>query len=250
MMMKTRFFFSVPLLLMTMAVAAQQNPKTANELMLESLQKWQAGKMVSAEAIESFGGIGKCFMAEPIPDNVWQRMAGKTYVDNPHIGRKDLRHIKVLHRNIDGDIYIGEMVCNQKIAADLVDIFRQLYEADYPIERMVLPDVYDADDERQMQANNTSCFCYRVVPNTKTLSRHAMGMAVDINTLYNPYVVPRKNASPNVMPKTAGKYVDRSRKFPYKLEKGDLCYQLFIQHGFNWGGNWKSSKDYQHFDKR
>ena len=28
---------------------------------------------------------------------VWERMQGKTYKDNPYIGRNDLRHIKVLH---------------------------------------------------------------------------------------------------------------------------------------------------------
>jgi len=33
------------------------------------------------------------------------------------------------------------------------------------------------------------------------------------------------------------------------IRKGDLCYQLFIDHGFTWGGEWKSLKDYQHFQK-
>jgi hypothetical protein len=36
---------------------------------------------------------------------------------------------------------------------------------------------------------------------------------------------------------------------PYKITKGDLCYKLFIKHGFSWGGEWKSKKDYQHFEK-
>ena len=34
-----------------------------------------------------------------------------------------------------------------------------------------------------------------------------------------------------------------------KIKKGDLCYQLFIEHGFSWGGNWRTTKDYQHFEK-
>ena len=33
------------------------------------------------------------------------------------------------------------------------------------------------------------------------------------------------------------------------IKKGDLCYNLFIEHGFTWGGEWKSLKDYQHFQK-
>ena len=36
--------------------------------------------------------------------------------------------------------------------------------------------------------------------------------------------------------------------FDYKIEKGDLCYQLFTEHGFVWGGEWPDRKDYQHFE--
>lgn len=48
---------------------------------------------------------------------------------------------------------------------------------------MVLPDVYNADDEKQMRENNSSSFCYREISGSKTLSLHAQGLAVDINTL-------------------------------------------------------------------
>ena len=141
------------------------------------------------------------------------------------------------------------MVCNKAIAADLVEILRALYDNKYPIERMVLIDEYDADDEKSMRANNSSSFCYRTVSGTKTLSKHARGMAVDINTLYNPYVRKRADGSTVVQPTTATKYCDRSKKFDYKIESGDLCHRLFIKHGFRWGGAWRSTKDYQHFDK-
>lgn len=48
------------------------------------------------------------------------------------------------------------MVVNAAIADKAIDIFRQLYLADYRIERMVLIDNYDADDESSMRANNSS----------------------------------------------------------------------------------------------
>jgi hypothetical protein len=67
---------------------------------------------------------------------------------------------------------------------------------------------------------------------------------VDINTLYNPYV----NRKQEVEPATAGAYIDRTKDFPYKIDTHDLCYKLFTEHGFEWGGNWKSVKDYQHFE--
>ena len=115
---------------------------------------------------------------------------------------------------------------------------------------MILPDNYDADDERQMQANNTSCFCYRNVSGSRTLSKHALGLAVDINTLYNPYIHYRKDGTMIVEPATATPYIDRTATFPYKIDRQDLACRLFIEQGFTWGGSWRTMKDYQHFELR
>ena len=143
----------------------------------------------------------------------------------------------------------GELICHKTIADDLLAIFRELYQAKYPIERMVLVDEYDADDEASMRANNSSAFNFRYISGTKTLSRHSRGMAIDINPLYNPYVRHRGGRT-LVEPANAQAYVDRTKDFPYKIVKGDLCYRLFKKYGFTWGGDWKNSKDYQHFEKR
>ena len=153
----------------------------------EILQQWKAGETVSAADVEQFGEA-RCFEAVEIPNNIWEQMQGKTYKPNSYIGRKDLRYLRLLHWDYDQRIHLGEMVCNAAIAHELVDIFRQLYKAHYPIQRMVLPDNYGADDELQMRANNSSCFCYRAISGTKKLSKHSMGLAIDLNTLYNPYV--------------------------------------------------------------
>jgi len=213
----------------------------------QALEEWHAGNTIDAQAVRDYG-IDRCFTATPIPDGVWQRMQGKTYTDNEHIRRNDLAHIRVLHWGFDQQIHIGEMVCNRIIADRLVRIFRTLYDAQYQIERMVLPDEYDADDERQMQADNTSCFCYRVVAGSKSLSKHAWGLAVDINPLYNPYCKLNGKKFLHVQPKTALKYCDRSQSFPHKIDHNDLAYQLFHKEGFTWGGDWNRTKDYQHFE--
>lgn len=221
---------------------------THNDIDSIALRQWQAGKTVTAEAVEAYGGVEKCFRAEPVPDGVWARMQGKTYKENPYIGRADLRHIRALHWDYDQKIHIGEMVCNAQIADCVVRILRQLYDARYPIQRMLLPDVYDADDETQMRDNNTSCFCYRVVSGSTTLSKHARGLAIDINTLYNPYYKDRKDGTRYIQPATAAEYCDRTKDFPYKIDRNDLCYRLFTQAGFEWGGNWTTCKDFQHFE--
>ena len=216
----------------------------------DKTDSWVAGKIISTQELSALGGVEKCFAAEPIPDAVWVRMQGKTFKENPHIGRDDLRYLRLLHWDYDNKIHTGEMVCNKKIANTLINIFQQLYTAHYPIQRMVLPDNYDADDERQMRDNNTSCFCYRVVAGSTRLSKHSLGLAVDINTLYNPYYKVRADGSRFIQPSNAAQYCDRTKKFPYKIDRQDLCYRLFTKAGFVWGGAWKSRKDYQHFEWR
>ena len=188
------------------------------------------------------------FYAIPIPDEIFAKMQGKSYKDDCTIPRDDLRYIHVLHKNIEGETLEGEMVCSTLIAEDLLEIFRELYEQSYPIEKMRLIDEYDADDERSMTDNNSSCFNYRTISHTNKISKHGLGVAVDINTLYNPYtkVVDGERI---IEPAAGAPYLDRDADFPYKIERGDLCYNLFISHGFEWGGDWTDRKDYQHFEK-
>lgn len=214
----------------------------------KALVEWQAGQTVTEAAVAAYGGLDQCFAADPIPDNVWARMQGKTYKENPYIGRDDLRHIRVLHWDYDNKMHIGEMICNVVIADRVVTIFRQLFDAKYNIQRMLLPDVYDADDEMQMRDNNSSCFCYRNIAGSANLSKHARGLAIDINTFYNPYFKVRNDGSLFIQPATAGAYCSRDWDFPYKIDHDDLCFKLFTEAGFEWGGDWTTCKDYQHFE--
>ena len=209
---------------------------------------WKAGSRVSLKTVQEYG-LERCFEWTEIPEHVYRRMLGKSFKEGTAVGLADLRYVRVLHYDGKGAILLGELVCNRQIAADLVEIFRALFNARYPIERMVLIDDFNADDELSMRANNTSAFCYRAVAGSQKLSAHARGMAVDINPLYNPYYRDRKNGTRQVRPATAIGYCDRSKSFPYKLVQGDLCHRLFLQHGFQWGGSWRSCKDFQHFEK-
>ena len=183
------------------------------------------------------------FWISEIDDALMARMKGKSYKDNCPIPVEDLRYVHVLHKDLQGNTHEGELVCNVYIAKDVLEIFRGLYEAGYPVERVRLVDDYDADDEMSMRDNNSSCFNFRFITQSTKISKHGLGLAVDINTLYNPYV-----KGEHVEPSTAKEYTDRSKNFPYKIERGDLCFRLFAEHGFEWGGDWKSLKDYQHFE--
>lgn len=194
-----------------------------------------------AEAVEKY------FYVTPIDDELFARIKGKSFKDDCTLPREDLRYLHVLHKDLDGNTREGELICNVYIAYDLMDIFIKLYEANYPIEKIRLVDEYNADDETSMRDNNSSCFNFRFISHTTKVSKHGLGLAVDINTLYNPYtkVVDGKRI---LEPATAGAYVDRTKNFPYKIDENDLCYKLFIAHGFEWGGSWTRAKDYQHFE--
>ena len=153
----------------------------------------------------------------------------------------------MLHKDVAGEVHEGEMIVNRHIAEDVLAILKELYEHDYPIEKIRLIDEYDADDLASMEDNNSSCFNFRLISHTNRVSKHGRGLAVDINTLYNPYtkVVDGERI---IEPLSGEPYLDREASFDYKIEKGDLCYQLFTEHGFVWGGEWPDRKDYQHFE--
>ena len=151
--------------------------------------------------------------------------------------------------DFEGRTQQGMLICNKAISKDLREIFDELYKAKYPIERIRPISEYGNDDESSMQANNTSCYCYRTVEGSSKLSKHARGMAIDVNPLYNPCVKRKKDGTLLVQPLTGKPYVNRSKSFKYKITQQDLCYRLFVKHGFKWGGAWRSLKDYQHFEK-
>ena len=89
--------------------------------------------------------------------------------------------ITVQHIDGEGKPHEGIIICNHAIANDLRQIFAELYRQKYPIERIRPISEYYNDDERSMRANNTSCYCYRPIAGSTRLSKHALGMAIDIN---------------------------------------------------------------------
>ena len=207
--------------------------------------------------------LSEGFYYEPLSDKLQRYITGVSYpatvdnsVENPEdllksveISYDDLRYVHIWHYDFEGNPAEGELICNKAIAQDLTEIFYELYCNEYQLEKVLLIDEYGGDDLASMEDNNTSCFNYRPVEGTSSLSKHALGLAIDINPYYNPYVTYEKDGSQRVSPESAEVYADRSASFPYKIDENDLCYQLFKEHGFTWGGHWNSCKDYQHFQK-
>lgn len=189
----------------------------------------------------------KEFYIKPIPNDIFEKMQGKSYKENCTVPREELRYLHILHVGFDNNTHEGELIVNKRIAEDVLDIFKELYKAGYKIEKVRLIDEYNAQDELSMRDNNSSAFNFRYISYSTTLSKHAKGLAVDINTLYNPYIK-QVDGRLNIEPANAVQYVDRNRQFPHKIDHDDLCYKLFTKYGFEWGGDWEDSKDYQHFE--
>ena len=194
-------------------------------------------------------GYERFFSVAPIDAGLRALMDCHSVKAEKGVDWEQLRYLHVLHRDADGNAIVGEMVCNVMISNDLLEIFKALFEAGYPIERIRLIDHYGGDDEASMCDNNTSCFNQRAITAGGRISKHSDGMAVDINPKYNPYYKVKASGRVIVKPEESVEYLDRSASFPYKIERGDPCYLLFKQYGFHWGGEWASGKDYQHFEK-
>lgn len=182
-------------------------------------------------------------------DALKARIKGMSYPANDtdcKISYDELRYIKLLHYDFVGKVHEGELIVNAKLADEVMKIFYELFKAKYPLASVRLVDDYGqpASDSLSMAANNTSAFNYRRISGSKTLSRHSYGAAVDINPVFNPYIVGARVAPENSKP-----YVDRSRNFAGKIDHADLCYKLFLKYGWTWGGDWQGDKDYQHFSK-
>jgi hypothetical protein len=159
------------------------------------------------------------------------------------VGPSKLRLLALPYIGFDGATHTGEMVVHIDVAERVVGVFKRLYDARYPIQRMVLVDEYGGSDDDSVVANNTSAFNCRAATGGSSWSEHAYGKAIDINPLQNPYVYRDRH----VYDPAAAPYVDRSRTDPGVIHAGDVVTQAFAAIGWGWGGNFNTFKDYQHF---
>ena len=197
---------------------------------------------------EPRGDSPRAFSADigPITPALEQRMRWSHRAGCP-LALDDLRHLRLPYVGLDGVVRTGELVVHREVARDVVTVFRRMYAAPWPVARMRLVDAYRGDDDRSMAANNTSAYNCRTVSGGSSWSEHAYGRAIDINPVQNPYV-----QAGSVAPPAGRRYVDLDRSPggdvpPGVLRAGDVVVRAFADVGWEWGGAWTSSKDYQHF---
>lgn len=188
---------------------------------------------------------------------------GRSWKEGGPITMSELSYLRIPYWNFNGAVQVGELIVNSKIATQVLQVFKDLFEIRFPIQSMILIDRFfkpeerykegiDSEiDDRSMNANNTSALFVRRIANSEQWSNHSTGTAIDINPLHNPlvvyadnnYVIPLK-----VFPEAGKNFVNREA-----LQKGMVNKSVtdaFIKRGFFWGGAWKdpdNKKDYQHF---
>jgi len=177
-----------------------------------------------------------------IPSHVRERILSFAHqADLDH-----LRYVQVPFFGYDDEPHQGELVVHKAVATEVHAIFTELFNAKFPIEKMHLIETYDANDNASMADNNSSAFCHRfAVAKPGILSKHALGLAIDINPLYNPYV--KKDL---ILPPQGKLYLDRTQSVKGMISENSLCYHAFVSRGWTWGGSWPDRQDYQHFEKK
>ncbi len=178
-----------------------------------------------------------------LPVAIKDLMTGSSWRPGCPVPLQDLRLIRLRYWGFDDRAHRGRLVAHRSWAHGIANAFGDLYEARFPIRRMRLVDRYGADDMRSMRADNTSAFNCRYRSGVCCVwSQHAYGRAVDINPVENPYVGPWGVSPPN-----GADYVDRTPLQRGMIGPRGAVVRAFAGIGWEWGGTWSSSKDYQHF---
>jgi hypothetical protein len=169
----------------------------------------------------------------------------KTYRSGCPVGPSKLRTITMNYLGFDGRMHRGVLIVKTSLTGKITRGFQEALTFNYPVAKMRNPNEYGGNDPKQMAANNTSGFnCRKVVGNPYAQSPHSYGIAIDVNTVQNPY----RDRNGKWWPKNGRSYIDRTPRRKGMLTKGSHLTTQLRHEGYFWGGLWSPGKDYQHFE--
>ncbi len=182
---------------------------------------------------------------DPVVSAVTTKQLGGSYHAGCPVGPALLRNLAVTFKTFGDTVGRGTLVVRSTIVDRVISVWRQALERGYPIRKIFPTAHYGGSDISSMYHDNTSAFnCRHVTGDPSQLSPHAYGIALDINTVENPYM----DIHGTWWPKTIGqKFRNRSHAYPGMLYDDSLVTTALKSRGFRWGGDW-SHPDYQHFD--
>ncbi len=173
-------------------------------------------------------------------------MTGSSWRAGCPVGLDDLRYLRISHWELDGRVELGELVVHRDVVDDLRKVFRDLFDARFPIRSMRLVDDFGASDSASIEADNSSAFnCRMRTDSPGEWSQHSFGRAIDLNPIENPYV----SASGTTPHSQSRGFLDRSDRRPGMIVASDAVVAAFAARGWEWGGLWARPTDYQHFSR-
>lgn len=178
----------------------------------------------------------------PVPEEMRQRMLGRTWRSGCPVALDDLVLLQVTHWDFAATPRRGHLIVARSAATDLTQVFQRLYRARFQIRRMRPVHTYPEGEDGSLADNNTSAFNCRRVTAGAGYSQHSYGTAVDVNPRQNPYV-----AGATILPRDAGAWLRRSPVRRGMIGPRGPVVAAFDAIGWGWGGRWRSLKDYQHF---
>jgi hypothetical protein len=158
---------------------------------------------------------------------------------SPEIFEKQIL-LPVIYKSFDGKFHQGQIVIDKDLEKDVIDFFHFLVEQNFVLNKVVpiADKKYNFNDKESMVDNNSSAFNPRLIAGTNRLSNHALGRAIDINPLQNPFIK-------NELIEPAGAVYDLQK--PGTLT--NLIVEFLKSKGWIWSGDYKEFKDYHHFEK-
>ncbi|MFT3925505.1 MAG: M15 family metallopeptidase [Myxococcales bacterium] len=185
------------------------------------------------------------FVSAEIPEHVRLEMSGRSWHPDPQCPAFDeLRLLTLSHHGFDGAIHQGELVVHRDVSQEVEQIFARLFELGFAIERMQRIDAYGGNDDASMTANNSSAFNFRRIQGSALLSHHALGKAIDLNPIQNPWV-----RGERVDPEAGRAYLARDLARAGMIVDPGPVIETFAAHGWYWGGHFRDMQDYHHFSK-
>ena len=160
------------------------------------------------------------------------------------MGAAQLSALRISYWGFDGQAHSGTLVVASSVTTGVLKIFATLYDQRFPIRSMQPMAAFGGQDSVSMAADNTSGFnCrYAVAAGPPSWSAHAYGQAIDVNTVENPYL-----EGGTVTPTAGAAFVNRAVYRPGMAVPGGVLVNAFASAGWQWGGRWAATPDYQHF---
>lgn len=150
--------------------------------------------------------------------------------------------IQVQYYSFDSLLHEGQIVCHKSIANDLTEIFHFIREIRFPVGQVIPIVKYNDNDLHSMHNNNSYGFCYR----NASYSKHAKGLAFDLNPLQNPLRWKKGYEHRTNLPENAA----YNPEAPGTLYLQHPVVLKFEEKGFRWGHNFRRNHDDHHFEKR